>query len=183
MCKTNNCLNKGLNALKSLCRDCYYTIKYNLQEKFNSDLYNCENPLKELKKLTQEDENGCWNWISCVGKNGYGVYSIQGKRQYTHRLAYEFSGQKLDSDLCLDHLCRNRKCCNPEHLEQVTQAVNTNRGDGVNYQYKPKDYCSKGHKYSEVGFYKWNNRPGKVCKICEYERTKTKRARKKLKNV
>ena len=122
------------------------------------------------------------DWSSDVCSSDlFPSHDIHGKRQYTHRLAYEFSGQKLDSDLCLDHLCRNRKCCNPEHLEQVTQAVNTNRGDGVNYQYKPKDYCSKGHKYSEVGFYirKDGKNKARRCKRCEYLRQKNKRLRKK----
>lgn len=71
--------------------------------------------------------NGCWKWIGA--KSGhlqpYGMF----KRKYAHRFSYEKAKGKIPSHLQIDHLCRNRICVNPDHLEAVTQKVNIRRGN------------------------------------------------------
>ncbi|HZD08627.1 MAG TPA: HNH endonuclease signature motif containing protein, partial [Candidatus Limnocylindrales bacterium] len=80
--------------------------------------------------------SGCWEWQRRVLKNGYGVIAIgqhskgERKNAYAHRLAYEVFVGPIPERLDLDHLCRNRKCCNPEHLEPVTRRENILRGIG-----------------------------------------------------
>jgi hypothetical protein len=78
-----------------------------------------------------ERASGCWPWRSSKS-DGYGVYSVRCKglrRNYgAHRLAYRLLVGAIPTGLNLDHLCRNRACCNPQHMEPVTMAENIRRG-------------------------------------------------------
>jgi len=69
----------------------------------------------------------CWLWNGGLDKDGYGYYSLAGKRRITHRVAFEHFVGAVPEGLDLDHLCRIRNCCNPLHLEAVTPAVNSGR--------------------------------------------------------
>jgi hypothetical protein len=83
-------------------------------------------PLDFWGKITRED-SGCWTW---TGSNtqGYGRFSLDGNAYATHRLLYETLVGYIPEGLELDHLCFNRSCCNPIHLEPVTQRENSHRG-------------------------------------------------------
>lgn len=72
---------------------------------------------------------GCWLWQGELNRNGYGRVWVNGKRYMAHRLAYQMLIGEIGEGLVLDHLCRNRNCCNPLHLEPVTVKVNTHRGE------------------------------------------------------
>lgn len=76
------------------------------------------------------DANGCWNWLGAPNMHGYGNYTFPhyGKQVSAHRVVYEALIGPIPEDMDLDHLCKNRKCVNPEHLEPVTRAVNLRRG-------------------------------------------------------
>lgn len=87
-------------------------------------------PVRErLMERVQVDDNGCWIYTGAT-TNGYGVIGLgrrsDGTRQ-THRVAYELFVGPIPDGLHLDHLCRVTLCCNPEHLEPVTQAENNLR--------------------------------------------------------
>jgi len=71
---------------------------------------------------------GCWNWNFGIHGNGYGVISINFIQQYAHVYMWEKDNGPTPSGKELDHKCKNRKCCNPDHLEPVTHAENTRRG-------------------------------------------------------
>lgn len=79
----------------------------------------------------------CWEWTAAIGQTGgYGKYSLplndgsgKGRYVYAHRYAYEILVGPVDESLDLDHLCRNRKCVNPDHLEPVTRRENLRRGE------------------------------------------------------
>lgn len=90
-------------------------------------------------------KTGCWNWIGYVMPNGYGYY----KKDYAHRLVYEALAGFIEKSMQIDHLCRNRRCCNPRHLEEVTARDNLLRSPitvaSIN---AAKTHCPKGHPLS-----------------------------------
>lgn len=82
---------------------------------------------KRIRRGVKITEEGCWEWQGTSQPNGYGVFSINNHLQRTHRVSYEAFVAPIPDGLQIDHLCRNRICCNPEHLEPVTPAENTRR--------------------------------------------------------
>ena len=75
-------------------------------------------------KFVVDPETQCWQWTGCVGSLGYGSYNTK----LAHRLMYEDVVGPIPEALVLDHLCRNRSCVNPAHLEPVTLSENVKRG-------------------------------------------------------
>jgi hypothetical protein len=101
-------------------------------------------------------ENGCLNWTSTLW-NGYGNFWYQGANRKAYRVAYEWFFGKIPEGLSIDHLCRNRACVNPEHMEVVTMSVNIAR--------RPiRLTCPRGHKKERVW---WKKSP--VCRTCHRE--------------
>ena len=88
----------------------------------------------------------CFLWTGALVR-GYGVVSVDGKTRYVHRVLYELERGPIPDGHDLDHLCRNPKCVNPEHLEPVTRSVNISRM----LDKQPKDKCRRGHQFSEKG--------------------------------
>jgi len=123
-------------------------------------------------------ENGCWEWIGRRTWNGYGRFYIGTSRadqRYasSHRWAYEFLVGPIPAGLDLDHLCRNRACCNPAHCEPVTRRQNVLRGNGPAMLGKingTKTHCVHGHEFDEINTYQ---RPtgGRACRTCERQRS------------
>lgn len=69
--------------------------------------------------------SGCWNWVGGQSSDGYGVWSLRGAvTRRAHRIMYERHKGPIPQGLQLDHLCRNRLCVNPDHLEPVTNREN-----------------------------------------------------------
>lgn len=113
-------------------------------------------------------ESGCWNWNDYVTPKGYGLFRYQGKTQKAHRVAYQLLKGDLVDGLVIDHLCKNRSCVNPNHLEQVTNKTNLDRGRSF-LHHKEKTHCPQGHEYNEGNTYEtatgWRQ-----CKICQRSR-------------
>lgn len=94
----------------------------------------------------------CWEWIGALNGKGYGHIRVTKQRKMilAHRLSYEMHKEAIPVGLVLDHLCRNTKCCNPDHLEAVTQCVNNMRGTSVAVHNKNKHNCRCGREYDLV---------------------------------
>lgn len=76
-----------------------------------------------------QSPDGCWLWIGSLTAAGYGhLRRPQGRYDYAHRVAYELMNGSIPDGLVIDHLCRVRSCCNPDHLQAVTHAENVRRG-------------------------------------------------------
>lgn len=93
-------------------------------------------PAAAAKKIDVANDTGCWLWRGEINRNGYGRVWMNGKRFMAHRAVYEALHGPIADGMVLDHLCRNRACCNPDHLEPVTVRENTHRGDAV--LFRPK---------------------------------------------
>lgn len=122
----------------------------------------------------------CWLWTGAKAVNGYGVIG-RGPRNATgtrlvHRIVWELLVGEIPDGYDLDHLCRVRACCNPDHLEPVTRAENVARGGrraGVNRG----TACVNGHPFTPENT-KRNHRQ-RLCRTCANERNRQYRARKK----
>lgn len=111
----------------------------------------------------------CWEWSGSISNQGYGRLTVGSRTDKTrrtrsaHRVSYETFVGKIPKGLVIDHLCKNRKCINPSHLEPVTIQENIKRGDSGKFE-SSKTHCPKGHEYSEDNIYKYGN--SRNCKIC-----------------
>lgn len=127
---------------------------------------------RQIQALTRQcqyhtvEANSCWRWSGNIAPNGYGRFRLQARQYYAHRYYFEFYKHKLHEKLVIDHLCKNRWCVNPEHLEEVTIYTNTLRGTAYN-----KPTCPKGHEYTVTNTVR-DYKGARRCKQCTTEYNK-----------
>ena len=119
----------------------------------------------------------CWKWLGTIGSKGYGRTRWNGKYMHSHRAVYEILRGEVSPELQLDHLCRNRACVNPDHLEPVTAKVNVLRGEGLAAVNAKKTHCPKNHEYSNENTYILRNH--RYCKECSRVKLRLRRAKVK----
>lgn len=130
--------------------------------------------------------DGCWLWSGAAGGGGYGHLGMHGRTVKAHRVSWALHRGEIADSMYLDHLCRNRLCVRPDHLEVVTPSVNTSRGH--NSLRPQRKACKKGHpiagdnKLTTVV----SGHPWTTCRICfmesarERNRKHRARARREL---
>jgi hypothetical protein len=87
-----------------------------------------------------DSQSGCWEWQGAISWNGYARIKRNGKLQWAHRWYYEQTKGPIPSGMDLDHLCRNTRCVNPDHLEPVTKAENQRRGLSVRLSWEAIEF-------------------------------------------
>lgn len=133
-----------------------------------------------LNKISIGHEHGCWEWLGAKQGGGYGTLAF-GPRSapvawLAHRYTYEHFIGGVPKGLQLDHLCRNRGCVNPWHLEPVTGLENVNRGLKAKGTHRVTR-CPRGHPYSGDNLY-INPVGAFECRICKRESVRRARERK-----
>lgn len=121
--------------------------------------------------------DGCWEWAGARIWNGYGRVVVHGKQHFAHRAVYEHFVGMIPGGMTLDHLCRNRACVNPSHMEAVSLKENILRGSAPAALNAAKTHCNRGHAFTADNLAPAALRRGRRrCWICERERDRNRRA-------
>src|SRR3990167_6746412 len=128
-------------------------------------------------KVIRGGPDDCWNWRAGKVRH-YGTIRVEGKLLRAHRLAYEMLVGSIPAGFEIDHICRNRACVNPAHLEVVTHRENLLRGESFSAQNAQKTHCPRGHRYAGQNLYLIPN-GGRDCRACKTERTREWRERER----
>jgi len=132
--------------------------------------------IRFFDKVSKADD--CWNWTGYITDAGYGQFRFNGKTQRAHRVSYILKYGEISDNLVIDHLCKNKKCVNPKHLEAVSQKENVTRGlaGKINNFQISKNACPKGHQYNRI-----NKHGHRLCGKCRSEQTmRSKKLKSKL---
>lgn len=128
--------------------------------------FHCAIPVEDrLWPRLVEESGGCWRWTGSTISGGYGRIRVDGVQRSAHVVAYELVVGLVPPGLILDHLCRNRACCNPAHLEPVTFRENVLRGQGTGARYARRTHCAAGHPLEGTNLVLRED-GGRRCRIC-----------------
>lgn len=144
-----------------------------------------------LGRVDQRGPDECWLWKGAVSDHGYGNLLINGRRVGAHRYAFIIANGYEPNQV--DHTCHNgsgceegvgcrhRRCCNPSHLEDTSNLVNSLRGESFAARHARKTHCVNGHAFTPENtyLYSWRgSRPRRLCRACDKARREAKKNRK-----
>lgn len=138
-------------------------LPINMQNKIRLD----ECPVDDL-------DDKCWTWTGAKTSSGYGSVSYEFSIWSTHRLAYDILREPIPYGLQIDHLCKNKLCCNPAHLDVVTGKVNCERTEAAT-----KQRCVNGHPLAGPNLVvktRVNGLSMRNCRVCALDAGRRKRA-------
>jgi hypothetical protein len=133
------------------------------------------------RRTVRRGPDECWDWTGVVSYEGYGF--LDRRREYgesrrqrfwVHRIAYEEAKGQIPDGFVIDHLCRNRRCVNPAHLEAVPNRVNVLRGIGITAMHARQTHCKHGHPFDAENTGRASS-GGRQCKTCLRERARLHR--------
>lgn len=119
-----------------------------------------------LLQWARDLETGCWEWSGSTAGGGYARLSVDGERVQAHRWVYEELIGDIPEGRDLDHLCRNRGCVNPGHVEPVTRRENLVRGETRIAEQVEQTHCKRGHEFTEENTYV-TSEGKRQCRACK----------------
>ena len=129
-------------------------------------------PERFTSKVLVDPVTGCHEWQAYRARDGYGRYSVGGRMVLAHRFAYEEAVGPIPFDRMSDHLCRNRGCVNPDHIEPVTNRENQLRGQAPTLILHRLGRCHQGHVDISI-----HSNGRRTCRTCDARRHRESRDR------
>lgn len=173
---------RGKNGLKCLPCAAIRNLEYRRRQGGKSwDEHSAPWPERFWQNVDKDRPGSdCWWWTAGTNEHGYGQTHLpEGRHGWTvkaHRVSYELTVGPIPAGLQLDHLCRNRPCVNPAHLEPVTPQINTLRGMSPGARVRRTRRCMQGHPVAE--------KDGRsVCRVCRRVRDAAYRERVRLRRT
>ena len=121
-------------------------------------------------RVSKMQQGDCWLWQGSLCTKGYARFTAQMTQFQAHRISYMIHHGPIPDGLVCDHLCRVRHCVNPAHLEPVTSAENTRRGDIANVRRAEKaamTHCKRGHPFSAENVFFHKKTGKRACRECK----------------
>lgn len=109
----------------------------------------------------------CWIWTGCDDGKGYGKFKVNKVMKRAHRVAWLLTHGSVDDSLELDHICRNRRCVNPAHLNPVSHRENSLLSNSACALNARKTHCKYGHEFTDANTNKYVNKNGNQSRRCK----------------
>jgi len=126
----------------------------------------------ERFELKVDKSNDCWQWVASTDRSGYGLFWHESRMKYAHRVYWELTVGPIPNGMELDHLCMNKGCVNPAHLEPVSHAINVRRAKAVTTA------CPQGHPYNGDNL-RITKRGHRRCRACHLTTANSARDRRR----